>query len=386
MPLTTMGKEPDLGPFSDLIAAAISAAIKKAQKAQPKRTGDSIKKIVFEHMAEAVEGAGGGYRAGERQVFYELRRNAEGPLAGRELRYGTFESYLTDYENEHGEISAIFRDNRGVLVQPFVSGPPLQVGTLMAEQYQRPAWKFNKLLFIEKEGFFEALRSIRWPETHDCAVLTTKGFATRAAKDLIDFLAEHDEPIKIFCAHDADSAGTMILQTLREATRARDARSIEIIDIGLNPWEARDMGLEPESFEKKDRERPVADYVKDREDGDYWTDWLQSNRYELNAMTMPQFLSWLTEKVTEHDIGKVIPPPMILDEEADRMLMERVRDTVTARVLREADIDGQVAAELEKIERPDLTPEGAKEWLADHPSDEWRGYVKEIVEETVENE
>ena len=68
------------------------------------------------------------------------------------------------------------------------------------------------------------------------------------------------------------------------------------------------------------------------------------------------------------------------------MLMERVHDTVTARILREADIDAQVAAELEKIERPDLTPEGAEERPADHPSEGWRSYVEEIVEEIVDDD
>jgi hypothetical protein len=34
----------------------------------------------------------------------------------------------------------------------------------------------------------------------------------------------------------------MIYQTLQEATKARDARKIEIINIGLEPWEAIEMG------------------------------------------------------------------------------------------------------------------------------------------------
>ena len=91
---------------------------------------------------------------------------------------------------------------------------------LDGREYSRPTWCFNKLLFIEKEGFFDALKQERWPETYDCALLTSKVYATRSAKDLIDLLAEHDEPITVFCVHDADAAGTMIYQTLTEATRA----------------------------------------------------------------------------------------------------------------------------------------------------------------------
>ena len=67
----------------------------------------------------------------------------------------------------------------------------------------------------------------------------------RAAKDLVDKLAEHDEPVTIFCVHDADAAGTLIYQTFQEATKARrEARKIKIVDLGLQPWEAIAMGLE----------------------------------------------------------------------------------------------------------------------------------------------
>ena len=120
--------------------------------------------------------------------------------------------------------------------------------------------------------------------------------------------------------------------------------------------------------------------MKDREDGDRWVNWLQTNRYELNAMTMPQFLDWITAKVEAHGVGKVIPPENVMVEEADRFLANRLRETITARVLREADIEGQVAAELARIERPDLTLEGAEEWLRENPAEPWRDYVEEAIE------
>ena len=66
---------------------------------------------------------------------------------------------------------------------------------------------------------------------------------------LIDKLAEHDEPVTVFCVHDADAYGTMIHQTLQEATNARAARKIKIVNLGLDPWEAIAMGLEVETVE-----------------------------------------------------------------------------------------------------------------------------------------
>ena len=83
---------------------------------------------------------------------------------------------------------------------------------------------------------------MRWAERHDCALMSSKGFSTRAARDLVDKLAEHDEPVDVFCVHDADAYGTMIYQTLQEATKARGARKIKIVNLGLEPWEAIDDG------------------------------------------------------------------------------------------------------------------------------------------------
>ncbi len=158
----------------------------------------------------------------------------------------------------------MYREPRGSITHPH-RNETITLGTLMVEEYERPAWTFNKLLYIEKEGAQEALKQNRWMERHDCAVMSSKGFSTRAARDLIDKLVEHDEPVEVFCVHDADASGTMIYQTLQEATKARGARKIKIINLGLEPWEAVEMGLEVETLEDaKTRQKPVADYVRER--------------------------------------------------------------------------------------------------------------------------
>src|SRR5262249_40694942 len=98
---------------------------------------------------------------------------------------------------------------------------------------------------------------------------------------------EHDEPIVVFCVHDADAYGTMIYHTFQEATNARGARKIKVINIGLEPWEAKQMGLGVENIEPLEdgKRRPVADYVidYDEEHGTNWAGWLQTHRTELNA-------------------------------------------------------------------------------------------------------
>ena len=182
---------------------------------------------------------------------------------GKELKIDNFTSIITDYENENGEIPLMYREPRGSITHPH-RDETITLGTLMVEEYERPAWTFNKLLYIEKEGAQEALKQNRWMERHDCAVMSSKGFSTRAARDLIDKLVEHDEPVEVFCVHDADACGTHDLSDLQEETKARGARKIKIVNLGLEPWEAVAMGLEVETLEESEARKPVADYVRER--------------------------------------------------------------------------------------------------------------------------
>ena len=201
------------------------------------------------HLDAAIAKASGhgAYRFSPRQVFYVIRPIVR-EAVGAELQWGNFETIIGDHELEQGEIAGMYRDPRGTLYHPHRKDS-IPLGTLQVERYRRPEWTFNKILFIEKEGFFEALKEAAWPERHDCALLTSKGQPTRAARDLLDLLGETGEEILFFAVHDADAAGTLIYQSLQEATRARPGRKVRVINLGLEPEEALAMGLEVEDVD-----------------------------------------------------------------------------------------------------------------------------------------
>ena len=162
----------------------------------------------------------------------------------------------------------MYREPRGSITHPH-RNETITLGTLMVEDYERPAWTFNKLVYIEKEGAIEALKEARWPERHDCAVMSSKGFSTRAARDLIDKLAEHDEPVRCSACTTPTPTGTMIYQTLQEATKARGARKIKIINLGWSHGRRSTWALRSRPWRKAKRRKAVADYVSaDRDDGD----------------------------------------------------------------------------------------------------------------------
>jgi hypothetical protein len=394
MPITSDGKEPNLEPFADAIVNAIAKAIRKARGASV--SGASQKSVVFDHMLEVIDIVSGGsarYRFNDRQLLYRMRPIVREEL-GQELKLSNWKSILDAYEEEHGEIELMYREPRGSITHPH-RGETITLGTLMVEDYVRPVWTFNKLVYIEKEGAQEALKQNRWLERHDCAVMSSKGFSTRAARDLIDKLAEHDEPVEVFCAHDADASGSMIYQTLQDATRVRGARKIKIINIGLEPWEALAMGLEVETVEAGERRKPTADYIKDHDgEGDVdakgddisgtdWDEWLQTHRVELNAMTTPQLIDWLDGKMAKHGDGKLIPPDDVLVDELTVETEKRLRAEITERILREADIESRVAAAMATLDLPDgETLKGdIAEMFEDQPDAEWRAHIAKVVDD-----
>ena len=176
------------------------------RKAHRPTSGDrtSQKDIVLENLDQAIADVSGDgeFRFGERQLLYVIRKIVSDEI-GETLTTANFKNIITDYENEHGEIPGMYREPRGSIYHPHRE-ETITLGTLMVEEYERPAWTYNKVVYIEKEGFSEALKAARWAERHDCMLMSSKGFTTRAARDLVDALAEHDEPVTIFCVHDAD--------------------------------------------------------------------------------------------------------------------------------------------------------------------------------------
>jgi hypothetical protein len=387
-PIMSDGKVPDLGPFVKPIMDAVGAATRKAQRAAPKDSKVTQNSVILDNLDDVVADVSGPaqHRFSVRQILYKMRPLVK-EATGEDLQLGNFTAIVTDYEAEHGEIPRMYREPRGSIYHPHRK-ETIPLSTLTVERYERPPWCYNKLVYNEKEGFNEALKENGWFERNDCAPCSSKGFTTRAIKDLVDKLAEHDEPVTVFCVHDADAAGPMIYQTFQEATRARSARKIKIINLGLEPCEAVATGLEVETIPKPEKRRAIADYVLKRDaefpneaPGDTsWEEWLQTHRIELNAFTTPQFIEWLSAKIAPY-VGKLIPPEAVIAAELEQALEATMRAKLTERILREAGLDEQVAEALSKMKRPSGTAlvDGIKNLFERKPEREWRNHVQAEV-------
>ena len=138
-------------PFLAEITDAVGKAVSKANRPSG-GAKQSQKDIVLDNLDEVIADVSGeeGYRFNARQLFYALR-----PIVmeetGEELKLGNFNAIITDYESEHGEIPLMYREPRGSITHPH-RNETITLGTLMVEDYERPEWTFNKLVYIEKEG------------------------------------------------------------------------------------------------------------------------------------------------------------------------------------------------------------------------------------------
>jgi hypothetical protein len=351
MPITTDGKAPNLRPLLSAVETAITKVARKARRGIGGSSGkNNTKKARIEaSLEEAIKQASGDHQHtySLRQLFYVVR-----PIVAdgsKELQYNHFTGVIGEYETEHGPLPDMYRDPRGILYHPHLH-EEIQLGTHAVEGYERPEWTFNKILYCEKEGIVSILRQARWPERHDCALLTSKGYASRAARDLLDLLGETDEELTFFAVHDADAAGTMIYQALQEETAARGARNVKIINLGLEPWEGVDMGLALEPVERKGGKRhPVADYVHERGDGKKWNDWLQHKRIELNAMTTPQLIAWLDKKMQKFGQGRLVPPADVVAARLEQQVRASVESAVRGAILRENNFVGRVNTEFKRM-------------------------------------
>ncbi len=411
MPIVSNGKEPDLSHFAEAIREAIGKLCRQLKKQEAQDTAPSQvlskapsqKKVVLEHLEPGIRKASGEgrYRYSLRQLYYVLRPLVQ-EHTGKELKYANFNTIITDYEFACGEdLAGVYRDERGTLLHPHTQAE-IKLGTRTVERYHRPIFNFNKILYSEKEGFFEILKDAGFCEKHDCALLTSKGFASRAARDVIDLLANTEEELYFFCIHDADLSGTLIYQALQGATKARPERKVRIVNLGLEPWEGLDMNLEVERLEKRSS-KTAAHYIQVYDQDpqekkpfhftDYqrwvdWGEWLKSFRIELNAMDTPTFIEWLDRKVGAYSIGKVVPPETYLQNEAEENARALFEASLREEIMSRLDLESLVREEMakkfpelrDKINQKEFAPL-VKKALEDMPVQSWSDSFKKILDE-----
>jgi hypothetical protein len=239
LPILGDNKTPALSCFSEAIVAAVETAIRRSARnnppvlisrcddetsdddeetKSPKKESQRKQVLAILEAGDAIAKASGNgsLSFNQRSLYYVVRELVPG------LEDGYFGGLVTEYENDHGEIPGMFRNNRGAFYEPH-SGEVVPLGTLTVRDYIRDPWIYGAVLVCEKEDNVHMLREAGFAERWDCFLLLSSGFTTRALKDLIDYIGStaRNEPVRIFGMIDADAHGSVIFQTLIQETKAR---------------------------------------------------------------------------------------------------------------------------------------------------------------------
>lgn len=348
----------------------------------------TLRDAVFKVIEEAASKASAGFTLpfSVRQLYYQVRPLIQ-EYTDRELTYAYFTPPLvTEYEEDHGSLTGLIYEARGHLVEPH-RHINLALGTVEVSNYDVPEWEYNKILFIEKEGFRQIFDAVKLGQRYDMALMTSQGFATRAAKELLERAS--GDNITILCAHDADISGYEIARTLGEETRTTQGMNIDVIDIGLSVRDALDMGLEGESvvihkepsyFLRLDEDE--RDFLLGERSG--YRGYYHGKRVELNAMTTDRLISWLEGKLELHGLKNKVLPPEDFVKESLLLGIGLKLEKDAERILKEA-IEGMLGETFEDIEKgilenigtPDIDScyEELKKFLEPLPPEPWIDWV-----------
>jgi hypothetical protein len=402
--LTSDGKSPSLAAYKDAIVDVLYKAARQAhaRAARPARSM-SIKDAAWDVMEAAylAASANNTLPANARQIMYAARGDIL-RLTGKETlndHYFT-QTLLPDYIEAHPEETAdwdVVFDDRGAFVEPH-TGRVVPLGTIAVREYlgerQRPEkaatinpgslaatvgpqHRYRDVLFIEKEGFTPLLDRAQLAELFDLGIMSTKGLSVTAARMLIDGLTRAGVE-RVFVLHDFDVSGFSIFGTLGTSSRRyRFENTVQIVDLGLRLTDIEAMGLEWEPYSPGGDWDKRADTLARHGATEAEIDRLRDERVELNAMPSDAFVQFLTGKLTEHGVRKLVPDQAALDQHFRRVITRALLNQELAA------IRSKVEAGANAVALPaDLHPR-VEALLLREPSVPWDIAVARIARQTV---
>lgn len=318
----------------------------ETERQRRQRARLNVKQAAWLVMEQAYlkASAGGTLPANARQIMYAARPLIIS-LTGKSKPWAASSTFtgrhLPDFMAEHPELTQhwdVVYDDRGHFIEPH-TGRMIGIGTLNVRRYiggwlgtvsssvehlgvtrrantSGPVNRFGAVLFIEKEGFMPLMEQAGIAQRYDLGIMSTKGMRVTAAARLVEELSKAG--VTIYVARDFDKSGFSIIETLRSDTRRYAFENPpDVVDLGLSLEDAQSMGLDSEEvvYEKQRvdprdnlrkngaTEEECNFLVQARLNENTW----RGARFELNAMDSQQFLDWLTGKLEEHGVKKVVP-------------------------------------------------------------------------------
>jgi hypothetical protein len=180
--------------------------------------------------------------------------------------------------------------------------------------------------------------------------------------------------IPLFVLHDFDKAGFTILRTLqRDTRRYAFANQIEVIDLGLRLADVEAWNLESEAVQYDKSLESVRESL--RRDGATEDEikFLATHRVELNAFASDALIRWITAKLEQHGVQKVIPDDELLADGYRRQYQSAYLGQHFGELLERS------REHINSIDIPSDLRERVAHRLREQPSLSWNDAVAEIA-------
>jgi hypothetical protein len=359
-----------------------------------------VKDAVFQVLPEGwrIATDNGRYPTSSRWLFYPVRKLIQS-LTDKVLEFDYFGRLTVEYQRQGGRLPGLYYDPRGVLYEPH-TGRGIALGTREVADYVFPSWLYDKILYVEKKGVWPILQSVRLAERYDMAVVAGEGYASEAIRVLFEQAStQHD--YQLFVLHDADPDGYNICRTLREETARMPGYAVDVIDLRLRWADAMDLGLETEPFPRKrdlpeglqplltaDEKRAFVGRPASRDHRGKVTKW-DCERVELNALTAPQLVTYIEQRLADVGVrGKIIPPEDHLKTTAQALCRDAVASGVQEAIERLLPID-TITAQIQDA-FTSLAPLGeAGMWITEafarNPAQSWKDVMRGEMDRWVQD-
>lgn len=284
---------------------------------------DNKKELMIKYFMKSFEIASGGYSVLSRQIFYTERNiiKLKHDVDIMPNDYNVFtQQIVTDFIEKYPELEKmILFSRRGYFSNPFTD-EEIPLGTQDVIRYidrtsenriyQRTdtiydipeELQYNHVLFVEKEGFNILLKKSGLRNELNLGIMSTQGFGTRALKKLFQYLNQKE--ITVYVLHDCDIAGYLIWDKLLNGSKTFK-KGLKVTRIGLTLEDVKELKkldyAEEAKYDKNykdslsiltDKER---EFFVTGESGIF-------RRVELNALTSPELIKFIKEKITSKPI------------------------------------------------------------------------------------
>ena len=404
IPIISSGKMPNLlhGTYGDEIIDAVQTTMKAAGKAKS-TTKASLNLIdaadlCMEDAYNKVSNFGQ-YWANARQLMYAARPTLL-RLTGKTSFVDSYftQTLLPQFLQNNRALTDTWKvayDKRGAVIQPH-TGQSVGLGTIdidrMTSQVKlapmsklasfnysnaSPEMRFGGVLFVEKEGFNQAIIESGLLDRYDIALASTKGNSVVALRVLLDEMVTRNPDFKVFTMTDFDISGASIRTTLTKDNELRYVfdNDIQTIPICVS-WEQakhlHERGLsEPVKLDPKMDKRKKFNFLMgyngvERAAAQFLL--FDQRRVEINALTTGEILGLIEDAFSTH-ATKVVP---------DREHLEGAwKEQLLAAQLEVA--EASLREELSTVPMPADLGDDVEAILQADPSKSWDEAVREVA-------